>query len=214
MCCVRMCVRACSTFSPPAGPGVHTAATHSKCAAILHTADACVFVCAQDVPVLLTRGEFDEVSGASALQVASALPSSGGQVATFKGAGSYMHIGESCLTAHTEGIGPPSTNSHATDRGCSTACFKQGRCWREKPAATASAPRAPDVSNGSRRVARVAFRVGDCTVPRAALLLLLLLLLLLPRRCGVADAWEPHLTRVEEHMCAAEGSKPPTADAN
>ncbi|KAF8064534.1 pip [Scenedesmus sp. PABB004] len=25
------------------------------------------------------------------------------------------------------------------------------------------------------------------------------------------DAWEPHLTAVEEHMCAAEGSPPPTA---
>lgn len=52
-----------------------------------------VRVLQQDVPVLLTRGEFDEVSQASALQVATALPSSGGQVATFKNSGSYMHIG-------------------------------------------------------------------------------------------------------------------------
>jgi hypothetical protein len=45
--------------------------------------------------VLLTHGEFDEVSTASATQVSAALPSSGKQVATFKGSGSYMHIGES-----------------------------------------------------------------------------------------------------------------------
>lgn len=25
-----------------------------------------------------------------------------------------------------------------------------------------------------------------------------------------ADAWEPHLTRVEVHLCEAEGSEPPT----
>jgi hypothetical protein len=44
--------------------------------------------------VLLTLGEFDELSTASATQVAAALPSSGKQVATFKGSGSFMHIGE------------------------------------------------------------------------------------------------------------------------
>lgn len=55
---------------------------------------ACLRVSLQDVPVLLTRGEYDEVSGQSALQVASGLPSSGGQVVTFKNSGSYMHIGE------------------------------------------------------------------------------------------------------------------------
>jgi len=52
-----------------------------------------VCVLQQDVPVLLTRGEFDEVSQGSALQMATALTSSGGQVATFKNSGSYMHIG-------------------------------------------------------------------------------------------------------------------------
>lgn len=60
----------------------------------VHAENACHRVTVQDVPVLLTRGEFDEVSAASATQVAAALPSSGRQVATFKGAGSYMHIGE------------------------------------------------------------------------------------------------------------------------
>lgn len=84
--------------------------------------------------MLLARGEFDEVSRASALQVASALPSSGGQVATFKGAGSYMHIGESCLTAHTDGIGPPSTNSHATDRDVAQrVSSKEGTGTRNLP---------------------------------------------------------------------------------
>jgi pimeloyl-ACP methyl ester carboxylesterase len=57
------------------------------------TATVHVSSASQDVPVLLTRGEYDEVSGQSALQVASALPSSGGQVVTFKNSGSYMHIG-------------------------------------------------------------------------------------------------------------------------
>lgn len=57
----------------------------------------------QDVPVLLTRGEFDEVSAASAGQVAAALPSSGRQVATFKASGSYMHIGECQLQGQHKG---------------------------------------------------------------------------------------------------------------
>jgi pimeloyl-ACP methyl ester carboxylesterase len=48
----------------------------------------------QDVPVLISRGEFDEVSAASAAQLASALPSSGGKVLTCAGSGSFMHIGK------------------------------------------------------------------------------------------------------------------------
>lgn len=64
--------------------------------------------CVQDVPVLLTRGEFDEVSTASATQVAAALPSSGKQVATFKGSGSYMHIGESSHKMHCRLVEQPS----------------------------------------------------------------------------------------------------------
>jgi hypothetical protein len=59
----------------------------------------CMLYTLQDVPVLLTRGEFDEVSAGSALQVAAGMPSSGGQVVTFKGSGSYMHIGELLLAS-------------------------------------------------------------------------------------------------------------------
>eukprot|EP00879_Flechtneria_rotunda_P018859 GHRR01019796.1.p1 GENE.GHRR01019796.1~~GHRR01019796.1.p1 ORF type:complete len:273 (+),score=101.93 GHRR01019796.1:1055-1873(+) len=67
----------------------------------------------QDLPMLVSRGEFDEVSEPSAKQLADLLPQ--GQLATFKGAGSYVHI----------------------------------------------------------------------------------------------DAWEPHLTMMEQHICLAEGSEPP-----
>lgn len=69
----------------------------------------------QGLPVLVSRGESDEVSEASAKQLITGLPE--GKVATFKGAASYVHI----------------------------------------------------------------------------------------------DNWEPHLTLVEESLCAAEGSKPPTS---
>lgn len=51
-------------------------------------------VAVQDTPVLITRGQFDEVTQASAQQLADALPSSQGKVYTFDGSGSYMHIGE------------------------------------------------------------------------------------------------------------------------
>jgi hypothetical protein len=67
----------------------------------------------QETPVLVTRGEFDEVSKGSAEQLVGLLPK--GQLAEFAGAGSYQHI----------------------------------------------------------------------------------------------DAWEPHLTRIEVHLCAAEGSPIP-----
>eukprot|EP00878_Enallax_costatus_P018501 GHUV01019477.1.p1 GENE.GHUV01019477.1~~GHUV01019477.1.p1 ORF type:complete len:203 (+),score=68.37 GHUV01019477.1:1137-1745(+) len=69
----------------------------------------------QDLPLLVSRGEADEVSEKSAKQLISGLPQS--KLATVKGSASYVHI----------------------------------------------------------------------------------------------DNWEPHLTLVEEHLCAAEGSKPPTA---
>ncbi|WIA19024.1 hypothetical protein OEZ85_003685 [Tetradesmus obliquus] len=44
----------------------------------------------QETPVLVTRGEFDEVSHASAQQLAGLLPNC--QMAEFAGAGSYQHI--------------------------------------------------------------------------------------------------------------------------
>jgi pimeloyl-ACP methyl ester carboxylesterase len=42
------------------------------------------------MPVLVTRGEFDELAKASAQQLVELLPQ--GQLAEFPGAGSYQHI--------------------------------------------------------------------------------------------------------------------------
>lgn len=56
--------------------------------------------------MLLTRGEHDEVSVASAQQLAAALgSSSGGQVISFKGSGSYMHIGMCVLCVCVSYVG-------------------------------------------------------------------------------------------------------------
>jgi predicted esterase len=77
-----------------AGCAVSHAAHTLRCAVLCAALCTAVLCAVQGVPVLLTRGEYDEVSAASALQVAAGLPSSGGQVVTFKGSGSYMHLGE------------------------------------------------------------------------------------------------------------------------
>jgi hypothetical protein len=49
--------------------------------------------------VLVSRGEYDEVTPGSAQQLAAALPSTRGQVNTCAGSGSYVHIGESRKSA-------------------------------------------------------------------------------------------------------------------